>query len=508
MPQIVNTNIASLNAQRNLNKSQSDLNVSLQRLSSGLRINSAKDDAAGLAISERFTTQIRGLNQAIRNANDGVSLAQTAEGALSETGNILQRVRELAIQSANATNSAADRQALQAEVNQLQTELTRIATTTTFNGLNILDGSYQNQTFQVGSESGAANQINVSISDTRTTGLGVYTVSGASADNQDGLGSTSGGAASVTAATATNVVNAQTVTISSSLGTSTVSVADADSAETVAASVNAVSGTTGVTATAETTATLGTLSANGTVSFTLVTGDGSASISAAVTTGDLSNLAEEINKFTGQTGVTAEASGGTLTLTQPTGKDIGIEDFDHSGNGGETIVFTGSAEGTGTTLTGTNGTTTATTDSAIATGEVSFKSSTAFNVQSDVADSAGSVIDAAADTDVSATLSSVASVDISSAQGALDALDVLDGALQAISGIRGSLGAIQSRFESTITNLSATVENAASARSRIIDADFASETAKLTRAQILQQAGVAVLAQANGLPQLALSLLQ
>jgi flagellin len=504
----VNTNIASLNAQRNLNKSGSELNVSLQRLSSGLRINSAKDDAAGLAISERFTTQIRGLNQAIRNSNDGVSLAQTAEGALSESGNILQRIRELAIQSSNATNSASDRAALQSEVNQLQTELQRIATTTTFNGLNVLDGSYQNQVFQVGDQSGTDNQIQVSISDTRTTALGTNVVTGASTTNQDGLGSTSAGAATVTAATATNVVNAQTLTIASSLGSSTVAVADADSAETIATSVNAVAGTTGVSATAQTTATLGTLSANGTVSFSVVTGDGTAAVSAAVTTGDLTNLADEINKFTGQTGVSASASGGTLTLTNGEGKDIGVENFVHSGDAGETIVLTGSAEGTGVTLTGPTGGTAAGTDSAIATGEVKFTSSNAFNVQSDVANTAGSVVDAAAATDVSSTLAAVNTVDISTATGALNSLDILDGALQQVSGIRANLGAIQSRFESVINNLSATVENASAARSRIIDADFAAETASLTRSQILQQAGVSILAQANGLPQLALSLLQ
>jgi flagellin len=504
----VNTNIASLNAQRNLTKSGSDLNVSLQRLSTGLRINSAKDDAAGLAISERFTTQIRGLNQAIRNSNDGVSLAQTAEGALSESGNLLQRIRELAIQSSNATNSASDRAALQSEVNQLKTELQRTATTTSFNGLNILDGSYQNQVFQVGDQSGTDNQIQVSISDTRTTGLGVFTVAGASATNQDGLGSTSAGAATATAATATNVVNAQTLTIASSVGTSTVSVGDADSADVIATAVNAKAGTTGVSASAQTTATLGTLSDNGTVSFSVVTGDGTAAVSAAVTTGDLSNLADQINQFTGQTGVSASANGDTLTLTNGEGKDIGIENFVHSGNSAETAVFKGSAEGTGVTLTGPNSGTPNAADSAIATGEVTFTSSTGFNVQSDVANSAGSVVDSAAGTDVSSALSAVNAVDISTAQGALDSLDVLDGALAQISSIRADLGAIQSRFESVINNLSSTVENASAARSRIIDADFAAETAALTRNQILQQAGVAVLAQANGLPQLALSLLQ
>ncbi|MCK9285611.1 MAG: flagellin domain-containing protein, partial [Rhodocyclaceae bacterium] len=171
MAQVINTNVSSLNAQRNLNMSQSALATSLQRLSSGLRINSAKDDAAGLAIADRMSSQIRGLNQATRNANDGISLAQTAEGALGETNNILQRIRELAIQSANATNSASDRVALQSEVNQLIAEMDRISNTTSFNGLKLLDGNFSAQTFQVGSE---ANQtISVSVSGADSTSLGV-----------------------------------------------------------------------------------------------------------------------------------------------------------------------------------------------------------------------------------------------------------------------------------------------------------------------------------------------
>ncbi|MDX1519698.1 MAG: flagellin, partial [Gammaproteobacteria bacterium] len=292
MPQIINTNISSLTAQRNLNRSQDSLATALQRLSSGLRINSARDDAAGLAISERFTTQIRGLNQAIRNANDGVSLAQTAEGALQETGNILQRIRELAIQSANSTNSASDRQALQSEVNQLKTELNRISSTTTFNGLKILDGTFQNQVFQVGANSGTANTISVSITSTSTATIGNNAVTTNNGTDSEGTGATSAPLADVaTASNTTNhTVEAQTLTIGSSFGTANVTVVDASSAETIATAVNNASGSTGVTATAETTATLRGLSANGTVSFTLVTGLGSASISATVTTADLSNL--------------------------------------------------------------------------------------------------------------------------------------------------------------------------------------------------------------------------
>ncbi|MCG8323945.1 MAG: flagellin [Thiotrichales bacterium] len=506
MPQIINTNISSLTAQRNLNRSQDSLAVALQRLSSGLRINSARDDAAGLAISERFTTQIRGLNQAVRNANDGVSLAQTAEGALQETGNILQRIRELAIQSANATNSASDRQALQSEVNQLKTELNRISSTTTFNGLTILDGTYQNQTFQVGAGSGSANTISVSITAVDTASIGNNAVTTNNGTNREGTGAVS--AAAATAAATTHTVEAQTLTIGSTFGVGNVTVVDAASAETIATAVNGASGTTGVTATAETNATLRALSADGTVTFTLVTGTGSATVSATVTTADLSNLATEINNFTGTTGVSATETGGVLTLTHADGKDIGVQNFVHSGDAAQTIEYRGSTDASGVTLTGPTGGTAAGTDSAVATGEVQFSSSVAFSVESSVAVGAGSVLNVAANTSVSSSLTAVSSVDVSSASGASAAINVVDQALQTISGIRADLGAVQNRFLSTITSLSAAAENASAARSRIRDADFAAETAELTRTQILQQAGIAILTQANAQPQLALALLQ
>src|SRR3954467_14485489 len=171
MPQVINTNVASLNAQRNLTTSQGQLATALQRLSSGLRINSAKDDAAGLAISERFTTQIRGLNQAVRNANDGISLAQTAEGALGEVGNNLQRIRELAVQARNATLSSSDRAALQTEASALKSEIDRVSTTTSFNGVKLLDGSFTNQAFQVGADVGQTITVS-SITDAQSANLG------------------------------------------------------------------------------------------------------------------------------------------------------------------------------------------------------------------------------------------------------------------------------------------------------------------------------------------------
>ncbi|MEZ5525459.1 MAG: flagellin [Pseudomonadales bacterium] len=497
MAQTINTNISSLNAQRNLNNTQSSLSTSLERLSSGLRINSAKDDAAGLAISNRFTSQIRGLNQAIRNANDGISLAQTTEGALQESTNILQRMRELAIQSANSTNSASDRASLNSEVNQLKQQLDNIANTTEFNGLKVLDGTFTTQAFQVGAN---ANQtISFSIAGASGDKLANNTVNTQNATADQGTASTTDAAATLPSA---NTIAAQTLTISGTLGSGNVSVSAGDSAFTVAAKVNAAEASTGVTADASSTATIGTLSAAGTVTLTLGSGGSTQTVSAGVTTSDLSALATEINKVSGTTGISAEVSGGTLTLTQAEGKDINIENFNHS-TASATVVVGSTAIGTDPeTLTqGAN-------DSVVVSGSVTFNSSNSFSVSSSVANSAGSVLNVAADTAVGSTQQLVSSISVTSAANAQSAIQVVDSALQTISGIRADLGAIQSRFESTISSLSSTSENLSAARSRILDADFAAETANLTRATILQQAGISVLSQANALPQQVLALLQ
>ena len=498
MAQIINTNIQSLTAQRNLNKSQNSLQTAMQRLSSGLRINSAKDDAAGLAISERMTSQIRGLNQAIRNANDGVSLAQTAEGALSETTNSLQRIRELSLQSANSTNSASDRAALQAEVNQLKQEIDRIASTTEFNGLKLLDGTFTSQSFQVGAN---ANQtINVTIAGASGSDLASHTVTGANATVDVGTASTVDPAATLPAA---NGIAGQTLTVSGSLGTDTVTVTGGDSAFTVAAAVTAKSDSTGVTADATSTATLGTLSANGTVTLTLGSGGSTSTISAAVTTTDLSALSVEINKAAGTTGITSEVNGGVLTLTQADGKDINIENFNHTTASATMVV--------GTTAIGTDPETLTqgAADSTVVAGTVTFNSNSSFSVASSITAAAGSITnEATANTATGSSQSLVSSIDIGTSSGANSAISVIDAALATVSGIRADLGAVQNRFSATISNLSVTSENLSAARSRIQDADFAAETAAMTRAQILQQAGVAMVSQANALPQTVLSLLQ
>ena len=490
MAQIINTNVASLTAQRNLNTSQSALATSLQRLSSGLRINSAKDDAAGLAISDRLTAQIRGLNQAARNANDGISLAQTAEGGLQEAGNILQRMRELAIQSANDTNTASDRANLQKEVAALQAELNRMADTTTFNGKKILDGSFTAQKFQVGAN--ANETISVSVGSARATAMGSQSI-----DSNTHVGAALAAAADLSAG---NGVAGQTLTVNGK-ASAPVTVTAGDSAYEIAVSVNAATGTTGVSATARTSVTLSGVAAAGTVSFTLSSStraggtQGSAmAISAAVTTTDLSGLADSINAVQGSTGITATLSAdkASITLEQANGYDLNVLDSDNSGVVAGTVFQVGS-----TNIAKLSGN-----DSIVVGGQVSFSSNSAFVVATSAA---GTVVGAAS---VTSTLSSVAAIDIGTQSGANAALNVLDQALSFISDSRASLGAVQNRLGSTIANLQNVSENVSAARSRILDADFAAETAALTRGQILQQAGIAILAQANALPQQVLSLLR
>jgi flagellin len=446
MPQIINTNIASLTAQRNLNGSQSSLATSLQRLSTGLRINSAKDDAAGLAISERFSTQIRGLNQAIRNANDGVSFAQTAEGALSTGGDALQRIRELAVQSINDTNSSSDRQALNNEVSQLIAEVNRIANSTQFNGQNILDGSLSTLTFQVGANQGQTIQVDGV--DARTTQLGARTSTSAS------LTSTA------IAALTTLTVNGTAIDLSAA--TTTQNVVDTINNSASTTGVQALKATTTSTGTTALAVTAGTVTINS-VSFTLV--DTGATDAAA------------INALTNQTGVTATASGNDLILSNTDGTDIVVVDG------------TGSAGGTQTYQAG-----------VILAGSVADGAFLATGGGNDVN---GVALGAATQTDNTLT-----GVDVLTSSNANDALLTLDFALQQVTGLRAELGAVQTRFESTISNLSITSENLAAARSRIRDADFAAETAELTRSQILQQAGIAILSQANAQPQNVLALLQ
>lgn len=530
MAAIINTNIQSLNAQRNLSKSQSQLATSMQRLSSGLRINSAKDDAAGLAISERMSTQVRGLTVAMRNANDGISLAQTAEGALSSVGNNLQRIRELAVQSRNATNSAEDRAALDAEVQQLKAEVSRIAEQTGFNGTKLLDGTFTNMAFQVGANQGET--INISgIADANvdklgnwtsastnalvtgsipngglkpaeatTTGLsGTFTppVAGAGAENFKFV---VGGVTviDVTSTTAGDSVTANQ--IDAQLNTSLVK--DQLAAAGVTVKGNAVAGTlefqkadgsalttsfagnyTGTPASfANDAAFIGTKNgvpavaatfpAIGAGEFTLmgVKADGSAGavvdieVPASANANDRTlALMNAVNSKTQETGVTASVIGGKLSLTSKFG-DFTV--------GSSLIPATKLDELTGLTA-GVSGAAAGGTAYAAGVAKTGF-----------------------------------ADLSVSDPTKADNAILAMDAALTAVNGARATLGAVQSRFESTIENLSVGTENLSASRSRIMDADFAAETANLSRTQILQQAGTAMVAQANQLPQSVLKLLQ
>jgi flagellin len=501
MASTINTNIASLTAQRNLSSSATSLQTSMERLSSGLRINSAKDDAAGLAISDRMTSQIRGLNMAARNANDGISLSQVAEGAMGSISSNLQRIRELAVQSANGTNSSSDRAALQQEVTQLKQEIARVATQTQFNGLNLLDGSFATQQFQVGAN---ANQtIGVSVSSALATDMGNNKIASTStAPSINTVNATGTAGPLSTPANVTAAVNGfvgQTLTISGNGTVNTAVQPVASTAKAVATAINAFTSQSGVTAVPSNTATIKSVLTTGAVQFELVGANTTAiTISATVSNvNDLSSVAQAINQQTGLTGITAVADKvGKLVLTNTTGDDIKIGNLSGAGAGltGATIQG-GNATTTTFAVAGTN---------AVRTvgGSVTFNSSASFSL----ATSTGTTFLTAASN--GSTLSSVASVDISTVAGATDALLTVDSALSTVSSNRATLGAIQNRFLTTIDNVNTTSENLSASRSRIQDADFAMETANLSRTQILQQAGTAMVAQANQLPQGVLALLR
>ncbi len=505
----INTNVASLNAQRNLGKSQNDLNQSMERLSSGLRINSAKDDAAGLAISDRMTSQIKGLNQAARNANDGISMAQTAEGALQETTNILQRMRELSIQSANDTNSASDRASLQAEVNQLQQEMTRIASSTSFNGQNVLDGTLVNAQFQVGAN---ANEIiSFSIPSATSPELGNHALTSTN-DTTTAIQAATTAATAAASALAGNNVGAQVLEIfgPESSAITQVTVDENDSAIQIVNKVSTEVDATGVSAEAITKATLSGITVDGIVSFDLAGINTAAGdeipVSALVEANDLTSLSQAINNQAGNTGISAVLSGDKteILLTQLSGYDIKISGYTHS-TPADTMTVEGSESATPTPITLTSGAA----DSTIVGGEINFFSNGAYSVASNIIDTAGSLFNnGVADTANGSILQSVDDIDISTVEGATSAIRSIDGALGQIDSLRGDLGAIQNRFESTISNLLNVSENLSAARSRILDADIAMETSAMTKNNILQQAGVSILTQANTTPQLALQLLQ
>jgi flagellin len=485
MALVINTNVGSLNAQRNLSTSGADLATSLQRLSSGLRINSAKDDAAGLAIVERFTSQIRGLNQAARNANDGISLAQTAEGALAEVTNNLQRIRELSVQSLNATNSASDRAAIDQEVQQLKSEIERSASSAAFNGVKLLDGSFTSQIFQVGANSGDSITVS-SIASSKTAALGQYSLTA------DGTitGNVVGASATVNGVTAAVAGTGFTISVGGT-ATSAITYAANSGADAIATAINSAGGSLGLTATASNSATISALSGAGTVTFTL---NGQAVSAVVSDQNDLGSVVSAINGVAGTTGVTAtytsNSSKASITLSTTDGRNIGLGAFASTGGATESVSFGGTTLTEGGTIAG------------IKTGTIALSSAKTISTAN-----ASAEVFVAAGTN-NASFASLAAGDVTTVANASSMLSVVDAALASVSSSRAQLGAYQNRFQSAIASIQTTAENLTASRSRIQDTDFAAETANLTRAQILQQAGTAMVAQANALPQQVLTLLQ
>ena len=603
MPSIINTNISSLTAQRQLGVSQLSLATSMARLSSGLRINSAQDDAAGLAISERFTSQIRGANQAARNANDGISLAQTAEGDLGQIANNLQRIRELAVQAANATNSSSDRISLNNEAAALVVENDRLATTSAFNGIKLLDGTFTAQNFQVGANGTANDMVSVSsIASARSNSLGVgasssyaskvvgisastgsYLAAGALSINSQAVGSapsdgvsnsyarTSGlavaaainaisGNTNVTATVSATTSAGVSVAASTALAAGAVLINGVDigalSAASsgvgrgaqVAAAINLKTSQTGVTAVADTTTgavkltaadgrniivsgTAGATSAvglgTGTVTYGTLAGGTALSVTTSTAAGQLfingvdvgeiaagtsvtdrgDKVAAAINALSERTGVTATNAAGKVTLSGAV-----------YSNSASDNTFTGSAT-TGNTSFGINATFTSATNIAVTVTAAQYVSRSTVTLNS--AASAGISVAGVNSNALSATGLSegfkeatsvagagVSAIDLTTAAGAQAALAAVDSAVNTVNSTRAALGAYQARFTSVVASLATTAENMSASRSRIQDADFAMETANLSRAQILQQAGTAMVAQANQLPQGVLALLR
>ena len=608
---ILNTNISAIAAQNSLRTTSLNSTSAMERLSSGIRINSAKDDAAGLAISTRMTANIRGLGAAIRNANDGISLTQTAEGGLSSIGDNLQRIRELAVQSANTGNSVSDRAALNTEARQLVSEIDRIANNSQFNGINLLDGSFQNQSLQVGAGNDANDRISISIGSAKVSALGIgsnssfsktldtgavvttdkllegqLSINGAriGASESDGVsfasadGSAIAKAAAINAASGLTGVTAKvnaTAKAAANAATSFKGTANNDvlingvdigpiqatsvaltgtplSAEQVlqnaisrgtqvAAAINAKTSQTGVTAIAETVTAGDTIAGrvrlaaadgrnitvtttkNGaaetglaSTTATTVTG-GTVATTTAMAAGDLkinsisigevtsggtaaeyaAKIVAAINAKMSETGVTATVNGTpAIILTSTNGREITVNA--HTGNGSNSALTAATTTAAVTTPTTQTAETTTSTITLSTNGDkgIVVGGTTGANFTGQKVGFNASV------------LSSSGGVDLSTSAGSIAALSVLDKAINTVTDSRASMGAYQNRLTASISNLEVTSMNLQASRSRILDTDYAKETTKLAKAQIIQQAATAMLAQANQSAQSVLALLK
>ena len=599
MSLVVNTNVSSLTAQRGLAESGDMLDKAMARLSSGSRINSASDDAAGLAIVQRMSAQINGLNMAVKNANDGISLTQSIEGALVEVVDMLQRVRELAVQSANDTNTNTDRAFLQEEVNLLIAEITRVSANTRFNQTTVLDGSFSNKVLQVGTEGGETIQF--SVDSVSADKLGAYKVAGDRIEAIAGTGANANG----TGSDDSIIINGNSLS-------KTVAVTAGDSAQNVATNINAVSGETGVTATAKTYAQYYSRSAADETASLKINGKTTGEFVISGT--NVLDAIDKINAISGSTGVTATATSDyKVLLYANSGKDVTVENETSSTyqrvkavshDGSTTAAQTGTqavltfantgltadaGQGAGGTEYFINNTTTGQTwsfttgtdvtasglktviDAAVGVGKittggasdgaaatVTFTGAADFGAFTISTSAGGDMVDNLATTtagiidgndlnlaaatgsdtatiqgtiDLSSSkvfsitqnggadaddyfstgassLTTVSNVDLRNQAGASNAISVLDGAIEKISSMRADLGAIENRLSYTVSNLMNVAENTADARSRINDADYSVESANLAKAQVLQQAGTAMLSQANARAQLVLQLLQ
>ena len=510
MPLYINTNSASLASQRALTTANNALQTSLQRLSSGQRINTAKDDAAGMGISNRMTTQITGLNQAARNAGDGISLAQVTEGALGEVTKNLQRVRELAVQSANATNSSGDRAVLDQEVQLRFAEIDRIASQTNFNGQKVLDGTFGTSTFQVGANAGETISVNLSTSvksaalgkTSDNVGSAAYSTSYNVGQQGSGVDSQTLAATDMRIAVGSNAA----VAIQSSTGFSGAATGQgASSAYAKAAAING-SGVGSLTATADTTVAYAYVSTTG-VGYSLSI-NGSTITSASTTALSGSDWATMVNGYTGSTGVTAtyDATGGNMKLQASDGRDVILaQTATVAGDVGKGLT-TAVAVTSGNNTSNTSAATTVASGAAITVtdrGSIRLTSSSAITVSGTNPTRIGYNAST-----LSLGTSTLASSSVTTLANANSMITNVDAALDQVSSLRGQMGAVQSRIEATISSILVNSENLQASRSRILDTDYAAETANLTKAQVMQQASTAILSQANAAPQSVLSLLR
>jgi flagellin len=530
----INTNVASIRGNRALDATQRELGRAVERISSGIKLNSAKDDPSGLATADRLSAQIRGIAVAIQNANEGITLAQTAEGALQEVSNILQRMQELAVQASNPANGVAARASLQAEMSERNQAIIRIANETEYNGKSLLSGDIINAVFQVGTR--PEHTINFSIPSISSLNLGNFF---SSTDNTalsaaDNTISASIGQAILggNGSAPLNNTTAQDISIrgfNSGSVASILPVEDEETALSIVTKINAIEARTGVVASASTSLTLEGVydtdeAGNQEISFRLYGKNAKAggttlaaeTISATVTgitKEGLTPLIGKINDVSGTTGISATfVSDGVIQLSNNDGSDISLEGFTNSATRNDPA--TGEVDTDTLTVTGAEGTIGVTLsdgdrDSVTVGGSINFSSSRPFSVSSSITATEGSLFrNSNPEEQVGSQFSALGNVNVSSLEGAAEAIRITADAQEQISSLRGNLGAVQNRFESTISNLESIKENTESSRSRIMDTDFAEEVSRFTRAQILQQAGIAILAQANAAPFAVLELLR